>query len=218
MREVELDLVAQNGSVGHVFADDPVLGSVQQLIGIVRQIVRVEGRRIASGEAKAHAADVDGLRLDDLDHPRLPWVDGPRRQDVAVAELGVVADGRPAVGSHANVDAVSARMKRERLEGRVAVVAQRRRWRKVLEDGRRRRLLWRSRRRDGRQREGRDLLRATVEVERIHRDEQVGLAPRAWHVMVDGLRLPVVIHRGDQGGHALAGCARLEAGGAPACR
>jgi hypothetical protein len=108
---------------------------VEKLIGIVGQVSGRQRRRIASGESESHSADVDGFRLDNLDDPGLSWTDGPGRKDVSIAEFGVVADGRSAVGSHADVDSVSARVKRQRLERVMAVVAQRRRRWEVLEDG-----------------------------------------------------------------------------------
>ena len=66
VRQMELDLVAQLGSVGHVLGDDPVLGPINQHVGVVWQVRRRQRRRIARGETEAHAAHVDALRLNDL--------------------------------------------------------------------------------------------------------------------------------------------------------
>jgi hypothetical protein len=211
---------------------------VEKLIGIVGQISGRQRRRIASGESESHSADVDGFRLDNLDDPRLSWTDGPGREDVSIAEFGVVADGSSAVGSHADVDSVSARVKRQRLEGVMAVVAQRRRRWEVLEDGGWCGRLYRvvglqlllevvvtSRARNGRKGQGRDLVRPSVQVERVHRDEEVGLAARPWHLLLVvhllmGQVVRALVHVvGGQGAtDSAAGCARMQRGGTPPCR
>lgn len=187
---------------------------VEELVGVVGEVGRREGSGVARGEAEAHAADVDRLGLHDLHDPRLAGHDGPRRHHVAVAELGVVAHRRPAVGPHADVDAVRARVQRERLERVVPVVAERRRRREVLHHGRRR---------DGRQRQRRQL--GPVQVERVHRHEQVRLAVRPRDVLLLLLLLLLVVvvlvvgpvHL-DHGAHAAARVARVQTRGAAARR
>lgn len=163
VREMEFNLVAQDGSVCHILGNDPVFRSVKkqlettisisvtsrsgstqsnvpvkELVGIVWKISRAQGSRIAGGEAKAHTTDVDRLGLNDLYDPGLARVDGTRRHDVAVAEFGFVADGCSTIRTHTDIDAVGARVQSERLEDGMAVVTQGRWRREVLQDGRRR--------------------------------------------------------------------------------
>ena len=80
---------------------------VQKLIGVVWQVSRAERGRVACGETEPQAADVDTLGLNDVNDPRFSGVDGPRRQHVAIAELGFVSDGSAAIGAHSNVESVS---------------------------------------------------------------------------------------------------------------
>ena len=127
-----------------------------------------------------------------------------------------MADSCPAIRSHADVDAVRAGVERQRLKDVVAVVAQRRRRGEILEDGRLNRLR-RSRLAAGdrRERQRRDLMRSAIQVEGVHRNEQVGFAAGPRHLL---LVRPVVVLDGHHAADSAAGSARLQTGGAPPCR
>jgi hypothetical protein len=68
-------------------------------------------------------------------------------------------------------------------------------------------------------------VRPSVQVERVHRDEEVGLAARPWHLLLVvhllmGQVVRALVHVvGGQGAtDSAAGCARMQRGGTPPCR
>jgi hypothetical protein len=89
----EADLVAFVQVPREVSAEDPVLWPIQQKVGVVGKVARLQSRRVARSQPQTQTTLEHGLGGEDLDHHSFAQLERPRREDVALAELGVRSIG-----------------------------------------------------------------------------------------------------------------------------
>lgn len=108
VRYREGDLITGLRTRRDVFGDYPILGTIQEQVAIIRQVVRRQPRGVARGQTQCEGAYVHGLGGEDLHDQPFAQQQRSTREGVAVTEFRVGARRHALLVAEADVPAPSA--------------------------------------------------------------------------------------------------------------
>ena len=96
-RHFECQLIAGLRRIGHVFDDNPIFRSIEQLMRVFRQVIAIYMGGVTSGQTEGKTSGIKFISLQDLKDKLLTQTQRSLSEDIALTVMTIVAFGNGSV-------------------------------------------------------------------------------------------------------------------------